>query len=64
MFVLIHNQDNSPQSGLYVAKPGRDKSYTPRLEHADVFKSREQAQAHRCVDSERIVAVADILAQP
>jgi hypothetical protein len=54
MFVLVRTD------GKYVAPPGNEKSYVTRLEDARVFPTRESAEKERCVESERIAAVADL----
>lgn len=43
------------KSGKYVAYPGSNSSFTPRLENARVFPTREIAERERCPQSERIV---------
>ncbi len=59
MYVLRRNSD-----GFYVAPPGQDKSYTPRLEEAQTFRTPDEAERERCVDSETIVNVNDLLRRP
>jgi hypothetical protein len=59
MFVLVHNE-----TGKYVAEPGQDKSYTQRLEEAQTFSTREEAERNRCDQSERIAAVDSLLRKP
>lgn len=56
MYVLVRHSD-----GKYVARSGSEQSYTKRLEDARKFSSREAAEADRCVQSERIANVSDIL---
>jgi hypothetical protein len=51
MFVLVRSD------GMYVAPPGRSKSYTDKLQLAWVFQSRESADAQRCKDNETVVAI-------
>jgi hypothetical protein len=59
MYVLKHTE-----TGKYVAPPGRDKSYTDRLEEARVFTTQRQAEKNRCVESEVVVAIAALLTAP
>lgn len=54
MYVLIK------ENGWYVARAGSAGSYTPKLQHARIFTTREEAERNRC-GNESIVAVADIL---
>lgn len=61
MFAIIHIQDNTPQSGLYVAIPGSEKSYTKYLEEADIFKTQKDAEQYCCVENERVVYVPSLL---
>lgn len=56
MFALKRTTD-----GKYVAKPGSKNSYTKVLQHARVFRTREEAERDRCPENERIVEVADEL---
>ena len=55
-FVLVRASD-----GKYVAPPGRQRSYTGRLEEARVFASREAAERERCADSEHVRSVESLL---
>lgn len=48
------------ENGWYVARAGSAGSYTPKLQHARIFTTREEAERNRC-GNESIVAVADIL---
>ena len=50
MFVIKRTRD-----GKYVAKPGRLKSYTTKLEHAERYPTRERAEACMCKGNERVV---------
>lgn len=43
--------------GLFVAKPGREKSYTNRIEHAQTFDTIEEARANSCQENEYPVEV-------
>ena len=56
MFVLKRDGD-----GAYVAKNGIGLSYTKKLELADIFKTREDADRSRCVENEKIVPLSEIL---
>jgi hypothetical protein len=58
MFVLQH-----AATGKYVSRPGSLRSYTNRLEEARVFRSREEAEGERCVDSESVVDVLRLFAE-
>lgn len=57
MFVIRRMED-----GKFVARPGMQESYTWFLQKAQVFKTREQAQACACDGNERVVDLDDILA--
>jgi hypothetical protein len=59
MFVLIHNQ-----TGKYVAHPGSVKSYTASLENAHLFSTADDAERDRCVESERVAPVSNLLQSP
>ena len=50
--------DNRPS---YVARPGAEHSYTPRLEEAWVFDTREEAKRMACPRNEVVVSVVDIM---
>lgn len=52
MFVIQHDE-----TGKYVARPGSLRSYTNRLEDAQVFRHREKAEKERCVENEVLVDV-------
>lgn len=43
MWVLIRLED-----GKYVAKSGSEHSYTNKLENAQVFTSKDKAEANKC----------------
>jgi len=58
MFVLKRT-GKSHRHGQYVAKPGSKNSYTKYLQHARVFRTREEAERDRCPENERIVEVQD-----
>jgi hypothetical protein len=49
------------KDGLYVAKPGSQRSYTNRLENARKFAAREEAERDLCPDNERIVPLSECL---
>lgn len=44
------------QGGGYVTKPGSEKSYSPRLQDARLFDSREAAKADSC-ENERVLSL-------
>lgn len=48
------------EDGKYVAPPGRQHSYTSKLQHARVFASREAAERDRCPENERIVSLDEV----
>ena len=52
MFALKRTTD-----GKYVAKPGSKDSYTKYLQHARIFRTKEEAERDRCPGNERIVEV-------
>lgn len=56
-YVIQRNED-----GKYVAPPGREHSYTNKLQNARVFNAREDAERERC-GNETIVPVAQALGQ-
>lgn len=41
MFVILNH-------GRFVAKPGRKSSYCRRIEDAQTFKTREEAERNKC----------------
>lgn len=43
--------------GVYVARPGSRSSYTPKLQDAQVFNTRAEADRARCPGNEIIVSV-------
>lgn len=47
------------EDGLFVSKPGSERSYTNRLERAQKFKTAEEARAAAC-ENEYVVDV-DVL---
>jgi len=50
------------QGGGYVARsPVQGASYTPRLQDARVFSSREAAEVERCLGNEVVVSVDEIM---
>ena len=55
MYVLKRNGDVA-----YVSKPGNHNSYTTRLENAQVFDTKEQAEGSAC-GNEHAVSVNSIL---
>lgn len=54
MFMLKRIPD-----GLYVAEPGRDKSYTHAIKWARKFATREAAEADRCIENEQVVSLEE-----
>lgn len=61
VIVRVNPGDGPVRRGPFVTPAGSKKSYTRDLTGARIFDSREAAEGHRCVDNERIVAVADLL---
>lgn len=55
MYVIRRND------GVYVANLGERCSYTPSLERARKFSTRESAERERCPGNETVVSVWDIL---
>ncbi len=51
-FVLIRTKDRK-----YVARWNSAHSYTARLEDAQVFATKSEAETNRCPESERVVAL-------
>lgn len=43
--------------GVYVARSGSASSYTPYLQRARVFTTREAAERERCPGNERVVSI-------
>lgn len=54
MYVIVRND------GMYVAKPGRECSYTKMLENARIFRIRDKAERERC-GNETVRSVESIL---
>ena len=55
-FVLIRTKDRK-----YVARWNSEHSYTARLEDAQVFTTRDDAETNRCPESERVVDVDSLV---
>jgi hypothetical protein len=53
MYVIKRTSD-----GKYVAPGGQQSSYTPLLQRARTFDTREQAEGERCEGNEIVVPVA------
>ena len=45
--------------GNYVARPGSRSSFTPKLQDARVYPTKESAERDRCPESEVAVCVED-----
>lgn len=56
-YLLRKNED-----GLFVAQPGSRSSYTPYLQRAQFFSSREEAQRQAC-GNETVTTLDDIIEQ-
>ncbi len=50
--------------GQYVSHPGSDQSYTRKLEEAQVFGSKGEAEKELCVENERVIAMKELLLYP
>ena len=48
------------KTGLYVSKPGRGKSYTNRIEYAQLFRTLEDAKKD-CCGNEYLVEVSSYI---
>jgi hypothetical protein len=59
VYVIQRNDGTYVANTLTIALKG--SSYTCKLQYAQVFATREQAQRELCPENETIVAVADIL---
>jgi len=55
MYVIARNED-----GAFVAPPGREKSYTKKLQEARVFRTREAAQRDAC-GNETVHALMEVM---
>jgi len=49
---VLRRTDPAPR--WFVAEPGSDRSYTPAIAKARKFKTRDEAEADRCPENERI----------
>lgn len=58
MFVLIRNEDEK-----FVAPAGQEHSYTKDLTKAQIFRTRDSANANKC-GNDRIVPLASLLTEP
>lgn len=47
--------------GAFVAQPGGKASYTPYLQRAQFFRTREEAEAQRCPGNELVVDLDSII---
>uniref|UniRef100_A0A6M3LR85 Uncharacterized protein n=1 Tax=viral metagenome TaxID=1070528 RepID=A0A6M3LR85_9ZZZZ len=45
----------------YVAAPGSLKSYTADLHKAQIFSTREHAEANRCPENEIVLSIDQVL---
>lgn len=55
-YVLIRTTD-----GAFVARKGSASSYTNKLQHAEVYSTKESANNDRCPENEQSVHIDDIL---
>lgn len=53
---IIRNNDN----GKYASQPGSEHSYTRSLEQAQVFRTRVEAERHKC-ENETILPLESLL---
>ena len=53
--------ERTDQGGGYVTPRGSSHSYTKDLRCAMVWTTREEAEADRCVENERVVDLAELL---
>jgi hypothetical protein len=58
MYVLKHKEN-----GKYVARPGSKHSYTRKLEDAQIFATRWEAETASCVESESAVYLETLFSQ-
>jgi hypothetical protein len=49
------------QGGGYVSRPGSKSSYTPLLQRARTWPTRDAAEGHRCPENEVIESVTDAM---
>jgi hypothetical protein len=47
--------------GVYVARPGSARSYTPYLQKARLFPTREAAERERCPENEAVLSVEEAM---
>lgn len=47
--------------GAFVAPAGQSQSYTPLLQEAVVYTTRELAEANRCPGNEFVIPIQDLL---
>ena len=47
--------------GKFVAVPGNVVSYTQELQRAEMFTTREAADAARCPENEVVISIDDLL---
>jgi hypothetical protein len=59
MFVIVRISD-----GYFVTPPGSERSYTPFLQAARIFATREKAEKERCSGNEQVAPVTDYLQPP
>jgi hypothetical protein len=52
------------QGGGYVTVSGHKSSFTKRLEEARIYRDRESAEADRCPQNERVIALTTLLQNP
>jgi len=59
MYVIVRIPD-----GQYVQPPGREKSYSPFLQDAQVFVSKEDADINCCTGNEQVIPLESAFRTP
>lgn len=54
-YVIVRSDD------MFVAKPGREQSYTRDIRQIWVFATVEEAEKNACKDNELVIALADVM---
>ncbi len=49
------------RTGKYVAYPGSAASFTPKLQNARQFPTREEAKGNACDEGERILSIEEAM---
>jgi len=64
MFVIQRTADGGTYQNQFVAVAGRKSSYTPHLQFAQRFQTKESAEANQCVGNEKIVPLDEAFSAP